>query len=321
MQAQNQRKTYLDTVAGILLVYMMFTHCAQFTGTFDTKICQTLSIAFSCFMPWFFFKSGMLHKDLPSPKDEFRYTLKKLWRPYVLFWCIGFVIHDLILYIDGDKYWVHYLLSPIKQTIWDGGTNNGELAMWFLSTFFCVRVLSISIKTISGGWIACGVIGFVLCMFNKNGIIHPYYVANFFPAMFFYGMGYYMKERQFCKSILIWAIVIFIVSFIFPSVVDFRTNSMAIGQIPLWYIYAPAGIIIFNNIFKNTFTIWPFTTIGKNAMYCFLVHWPILKIIHILFEGNIQSPVTRLTVYSILLAASLIALKPIFSHTKLREWI
>ena len=151
MQAQNQRKTYLDTVSGILLVYMMFTHCAQFTGTFDTKICQTLSIAFSCFMPWFFFKSGMLHKDLPSPKDEFRYTLKKLWRPYVLFWCIGFVIHDLILYIDGDKYWVHYLLSPIKQTICDGGTNNGVLPMWFLVTLFGVRVLSTVVKSIGGG--------------------------------------------------------------------------------------------------------------------------------------------------------------------------
>ena len=301
----------------------MFTHCAQFTGTFDTKICQTLSIAFSCFMPWFFFKSGMLHKDLPSPKDEFRYTLKKLWRPYVLFWCIGFVIHDLILYIDGDKYWVHYLLSPIKQTIWDGGTNNGELPMWFLVTLFGVRVLSTVVKSIGGGgWIACGIIGFALCAFNEGGSIRPFYVVNFFPAMFFYGMGSYMKERQFGRLPLITSVIIFAASFIYPSVVDFRVNMPTIGTVPLWYIYAPAGIIIFNNIFKNSRNVWPFTQIGRSSMFWFLAHWPVLKIIHFLFEDKIQGGTALATAcYFASLITILILIKPVFNKTKLREWI
>lgn len=151
MQAQDKRQVYLDTVAGILIVYMMLMHCEQFTDTFDTEFGKILSTTFSCFMPWFFFKSGMFCKECSTVKADFKHTVKKLWRPYLLFWCIGFAIQGVFLYIDGDKNWVHYLLSPVKQTICDGGTNNSVLPMWFLVTLFGVRVLSTVVKSIGGG--------------------------------------------------------------------------------------------------------------------------------------------------------------------------
>ena len=49
-----------------------------------------------------------------------------------------------------------------------------------------------------GRVIVCGLTGCLLAWYGRQyHTIKPYYITNTFPAMFFYGMGYYMKEKQF----------------------------------------------------------------------------------------------------------------------------
>lgn len=317
------RQSYLDTLAGIFICYMIFMHCLQFTNMNDSSFGNILGDIFSCFMAWFFFKSGMFHNWNISFKNEIVHMFNKLWRPYLLFWVIGLIINAICLYWDNDYNIIHYTLSPIKQTIWAGGSNAGALPMWFLVTLFIVKVFShIIFKTFNGyGWILCGVIGFLLCSYGK---IHPYYITNFFPAMFFYGLGNFMKEIQFKKTlIIIIASLIYIISFLYPSGVDFQSNTLCKGDFPLWYIYATSGIIIFNYVSKKlALTIYPFTYIGESSMYWYLAHWPILVIINRLYLNYSQISELRLAFLDFFtVMALLFVIKPIFKYTSLKKWI
>ena len=112
MEKQEKRITYLDTIAGVLIIYMIFMHCCQLTHMTNSLLYKEwLSIIFSCFMGWFFYKSGMSHKEHATVKSIFLHTFKKLWRPYILFWVIGFFLNALCLYWDGDSDWTHYIIS------------------------------------------------------------------------------------------------------------------------------------------------------------------------------------------------------------------
>lgn len=64
-----QRLTYLDMVSGIMIIYMIFMHCCQFTHITGTTFFKRLSVVFICFMIWFFFKSDMFYKREGSFKD------------------------------------------------------------------------------------------------------------------------------------------------------------------------------------------------------------------------------------------------------------
>lgn len=59
-----------------------------------------------------------------------------------------------------------------------------------------------------------------------------------------------MKEWQFHRIVFIGTLAIFIVSFIVPSTVSFRTNQLQQGYYSLWLIYGLAGIVVFYNISK-----------------------------------------------------------------------
>lgn len=285
----NKRLTYLDTAAGIFIIYMIFYHCSQFSGMTHNQVFKFLQVVFSCFMAWFFFKSGMFYKRDITFKEEFIHTLCKLWRPYLLFWFIGIVVEAIKYSSMGDTNLVHYVLTPFKSTLLYGGVNNGVLPMWFLVTLFAVRTLSpVMLKVCNGyGWAVCGVVGAILCHINGIygwGFIHPYYISNFFPAMFFYGMGFLMKDKQFDKKIFLIALVIYAISFAWPFMVDFHVNSVTRGNTFLWYVYAIAGIIVINYICKNSIVQFkPVTDIGRNSMWWFLAHWPVISLLDIFY--------------------------------------
>ena len=61
--------------------------------------------------------------------------------------------------------------------------------------------------------------------------------------------------------------------------VDFHVNSVTRGNTFLWYVYALAGIIVINCICKKSVMQFkPVTDIGRNSMWWFLAHWPVLSL-------------------------------------------
>lgn len=325
MSIMKRRSVYLDSVGGIMVIYMMFYHCSQFSKTTELPFLQSTSIVFTCFMAWFFFKSGMFYKN--ERFGEMRKKVKKLLRPYCAFMLIGYAAYCVDLFIEHDYNWIHYILSPIKQCLLGGGVHAWALPMWFLVTLAVVKCLAPFLlnKYKMGGVIACGLIGFLLALYSEHyHIIRPFYVVNFFPAMFFYGMGFYMKEKQYHRIILFFALTIYSASFVFPSTVDFQTNKLIQGNYFLWLIYAFAGIVVFDNVTKIVKTrIWLFTSIGEKSMYWFLAHWVLLKIISITLQRICPdlTGVRLLVIIFTSLMTLLAILQPVVYHTNLKKWL
>lgn len=320
-----QRQTYLDTVAGILIIYMIFMHCCQFTQMTESSLFKTISVVFNCFMAWFFFKSGMFHKKRQTIKNSANILKKKLLHPYLSFLIIGYIGYCISLYINKDTNWIHYLLTPIKECIVNGSIS-WALHAWFLFTLFIVKALSsVFIEKFNYGWIYCGLIGWLAAWISMNYFtLQPFYIVNFFPAMFFYGLGYTMRTKQFHKTIFILSIIVFALSIFYPSKVDFRTNQITTGSYLTWLLYASAGIIFFNNIFKIlNHKIFPFTQIGEKSMYWFLSHWILLVlIINIVEYIRIQLNNLPLLFFVFCsLIALLSVLYPLIYSTKLNRYL
>lgn len=275
------RSIYLDSIGGLMILYMIFMHCCQFAHIMDTSLCRSLSVVFCCFMAWFFFKSGMFHNTNRDIRGSLQNCMTKFLRPYAALMLIGYIGHVLSLIYQHDYNWTHYLLSPIKECVLGGGVHSWALPLWFLVTLFGVKIVAVWIlgKNKWGGVLICGLIGWILAIVGSHyKELRPYYMVNLFPALFFYGLGAKMKEMQFRRSVFLIALIAMAASFVFPSIVDFRTNRVMGGYYALWLIYALAGIIVFNNLAKRiNKSIWPITNIGRNSMYWFLIHWVVLK--------------------------------------------
>ena len=141
--------------------------------------------------------------------------------------------------------------------------------------------------------------------------------------MFFYGLGFLMKEKQFDKEIFFIALVIYAISFAWPSMVDFQANSLTRGNAFLWYVYAPAAIVVFNYICKKVnYAVRPVTNIGRNSMWWFLAHWPVLCLSDIFYvnvckiSGGVLLATEFITVMSILAL-----LHPLVNRSPLKSWI
>lgn len=323
-QFMKKRNNSIDTVAGIMILYMIFMHCCQFTNMMDCKFMQFMQIVFVGFMAWFFFKSGMYHHQEQNAKHILEKTCPKLLRPYIVFSIIGWPIYCISLLSRNDTTWWHYLLTPCKNVLLSG-SYGGALPLWFLITLLLVKVISPIIlnKFKHKGWIICGFIGWFLYRINENYLtIYPIYIMNFFPAMFFYGFGYFLKERQFNKCILFVSIIIFMVSFIYPSILDFRTNKISDGLYPLYILYSMSSIVVFNNVFKNInrSITHIFTLIGKQSMYWYCAHWPILIIINLLTKTYFPflESIQLLLISFTLVITILCLIRPLVYNTNLK---
>lgn len=286
------RDCSLDTVGGVMILYMIFMHCSQFTEMMDWEVMKHLQTIFVGFMAWFFFKSGMFHREGQNVREVATRTLPKLLRPYVAFSVAGYFVYCVVLWSRGDRDLVHYTLS-IAKSILLTGSYGGALPLWFLVTLFLVKTFSPVIvdKCKLGGVMACGLIGCACAYVESEHLkLQPYYVFNFFPAMFFYGLGYILKGKQYGKWVLGFSAVVFIASFAYPSTVDFRVNHLSVGAYPLFLIYSLAAIVVFNNAAKALGqSLWPFTQIGRQSMFWYCAHWPLLLLINLLFRNMFPS--------------------------------
>lgn len=313
----DKRNYSLDTNAGIFILYMIILHCYQFAKIPNCNFYNKTYFLYVCFMAWFFFKSGIFHHKNKTIKENIRYSFLRLWKPYLTFVIIGYIIQIILLYIKGDTYWEHYILTPIKECITGGGVPEGALHVWFIVTLFLVKSLSpLFVDKYRWSWIGCAILGYII---SYSSIPIPLYFSNFFPAMFFYGLGYTMKKMQYENITFFCAIILILLSLTPPSLVDFRRNYILEGEYLLWLLHASSAIIIYNYIGnKIPYILWPLTTIGRDSMYWYLFHWPILQIIYLLIHNSQENKTLELLITFLLLIVSLLILRPLIYKSKIK---
>lgn len=273
----------IDTLSGILILQMIFVvHCAKLSGINGIVIDKEMLIM-QFFMPWFFYKSGMLYHE-NSISNTIKKNIRHLIKPFIIFSLIGWIIIVVAPGIFVFHKPIGYLVSDTLQHFVSDGSFRGNYALWFLLSLFVVKCLFPIIKKAHIPILLIIIVSFALA-FMHNRLYHymPIYLGNIPNGLFFYSLGYAMRECQYQKNLLIICIIAFPLLFPFAGYLDFRANAIMQGN--NYFILTEAliicEIIIANNIVKS----WGgcnrkniFATVGRSAMILYVTHYIILVV-------------------------------------------
>lgn len=99
---KSNRDTSLDAVCGLFIIYMITRHAFQWSGCRDDCFYRESGNWLYMFLPWFFYKSGMFHKE-GNTKIMIKHDAYKLLKPYIVYTIIGSIIyycsHWVLFYI------------------------------------------------------------------------------------------------------------------------------------------------------------------------------------------------------------------------------
>lgn len=280
-----KRDSSLDTVAGVMTVYMIYTHICPWAGISPLPYIGKILFFF---MAWFFYKSGMFFHNM-SLSECYKKGIQRLIVPYILFSLIGWCIFFLRDIIKQEISW-QYFINSLRPVLHEGAVA-GNAPLWFLFTLFCVRIIFCLIqrakKFLPIFICLFGVLAFLL---NYWHIKDYYWISNICSGIFFFGCGYIFKNIQYDKYIFIISIIIYVGIIIYiPTFVDFRSNTFTKGNYFAWILSSLAGIIVFNNLFKLPPLQLKFlSSIGKDSMGYYVTHWIILGITYIFFFKFIE---------------------------------
>lgn len=193
----------------------------------------------------------------------------------------------LIDTVNGGYYHSNEIIRTIGSLAINGSPH-GNMPIWFLFSYFVVRVFfgcqRTFFKQISfwGILLFCVLIPYLLhfCSFR-----YPYYFANIFIGLLGYYIGYIYKKRAEKYANILVPISAFLYIGIFvlcDSVVDIRTNTLYSGYYLLWIIWSISGCMFFYYIFNKIrfpsqlFTVLGIARIGELSMTVLVLHWPAL---------------------------------------------
>jgi fucose 4-O-acetylase-like acetyltransferase len=210
-------------------------------------------------------------------------SYKRLIVPFVVFSSFGFVFFFVRkVFISGFD-----AFTTFKQTIGTflvNGAFPGNLALWFLLSLFACRLLFnyINIKWPSFALYLCPLICLLLSIiFHCLNISKPWYILNITLGLFFYSVGYLLKDKQYKWSVFIAAMIVLILIAVFKdSSVSFANNSLIYGNFYLWIIYAICAVIFANNFVKKiNIRLVPLIKIGQDSMIYYVLHMIVIDIV------------------------------------------
>jgi len=280
------RNRYIDIETGILLCYMIFGHITQWGNMQDVPACLILEKMFFFFMPFFFFKGGEFFTDKKTNVIAVS-GFKRLMIPYIVFSLIGHCLWCVHLTLTDDFSLRTVLLFPLLEVLKYGAVK-GNLALWFLLSLFCVRVLfSVIVKKVNS-IVVFIVFAIISTILNVLDLTIPDYCENIPAGLMFFSAGFVMKERQYHKKVILACILIYLSMFLFGwSLVDMRGNCLARGCYVHWIFTSIAGIILFTNILKRTENLAAFrllSYLGKNSIHYYVTHWMVLTLVMIVYR-------------------------------------
>lgn len=273
-----KRDTSIDVVAGIMLLVMMGWHITQWCHLDATWI-----IPVSFFMPWFFFKGGMMFKPKERSKVLSGGGKIRLVKPFIIWTLAGYPLYATLLWMENDHNWIHYTITLIKQLLLSWGCSC-NLALWFLLVLFAVRMAVNEIINNHLNVIICAIIAITIAyLLNMFHITSVRFLGALASGLFYFVMGYLLRNMEYRKTFVVTAAIIyFIVLLFFPIHVDLFANKVILGDWLMWPIWAICGIILFNAIScaltkrYSNFILHAFAVLGESSIDYYVVHWLVL---------------------------------------------
>ena len=282
---QNKQRTeYVDVISAIMLIFMVYTHCAQIFKWTDSFIYVNSFYLFESYMVWFFFKAGMFYKEKPM-KDCLISSYTRLIVPYIYWMLIGFLVLIISDYFKGQSETILYYIRTNISGCIKTGAGAANMPLWFLVTLFIFRMTYNMAQSKLPSPVICAFSFIVAFLLNCVGDFKPYWIPNSLCAIGFYSLGFILKDYKLSKSLFVVILLFYIVISVFEfSAVDFRTNNLLKGFYFLWIIQSFISVELFIYVFcklgrGNTGLIWNiFKNIGKNSMIIYVAHWSLLII-------------------------------------------
>ena len=186
-----KRDLSTDCMAGILVLYMVFTHVCQHLDMTEIPLYSLLERIFYFFMPWFFFKSGYYFK-LTSNCEQLQKGLVKFVKPFIFYSVIGQAIYCIHSYCSGTFEW--NMLYPAREFLGQGSVF-GNLPLWFLLTIFTSRLVynNLANNGIRNETIAFFALSFAFGL-HVLQVDEPYILANTCSGLFFMSSGNMLKH-------------------------------------------------------------------------------------------------------------------------------
>lgn len=272
-----KRLDYLDNVAGILISFMMLIHVLAW-NVIPLKNDSLWLEPLQFFMYWFYFKSGMFFKQRTT-RNFLNWGGKKLLYPFLVFSLLGYILYLVTIFINGDRNWIHYLLTPIKEFFIAGSFGANDI-LWFLTSLFCVQFLYNELMLRKVNSILIVFIGFTIAYLCHFLNIHsPEYLGNIALGISMYSLGHICREKQFHVYVASLACLFYMcILILHPSHLNLRYDALsADGIYILALMFSVAGCIVINNIFRYLPNIPVVHYIGRHSMDFYVVHMLALK--------------------------------------------
>lgn len=308
------RHLWIDAVSGILIIYMIvIIHITDWVHMNNHPIYTYGIRVFPFFLAWFFYKSGMLFRKPIESRDYINKCLKKLIHPWVIWSICGFFIWLIVQVFNNSNINIsHEIVSYCFYSIVDG-CHISNIPIWFLLTLFFVKVLFFMINRATSSfflWVLICLLPLFLIGFLKQNFslfITPLWLYNTISGLFFFSVGYYLRNIQYSKKIIGISFIIYVYVFIVDfSYVDMKNTIVLFGNYILFFLSSICGIILTNNIFRistpfllhNRWSI-PIRIlcyIGRKSFLFFVMHW----LVYNLF-GQILTGFVGLSMYVLLI--------------------
>ena len=134
-----KRDSSLDAICGLFIMYMIMGHASQWADIENDDFIVVSKYIMFMFMAWFFYKSGMFHKQMEFD-EVIKRNVKKLLYPFVCYTIIGELIFWFYLYNNGILTIRELTIQPIIELCFNGSLS-GNLPLWFLVSLFMVKMV------------------------------------------------------------------------------------------------------------------------------------------------------------------------------------
>ena len=317
------RMTYIDVVAGIMIIWMILGHCRHFSS-YQLPFPNYLAF----YMPWFFYKSGLFFNTKEN-KDLLRNDVAKYLRFFLVYSFIGWVVWSICGLLDDSILLKDCFVKPIN-TFAKSGCIKGNGALWFLLSLFIVRQIAnvilkncnkhIPIFTIPIISFFCFVAAYLL--YANRWYSHSWWIGNILSGLCFFLLGYWLRDKEkrtrlFIISVLVYFSIVFASS---ANLIDgfpylyMHANKMYSGNYLLFFPMALAGIIMTNNVFRylcKHMNIRIFEYVGQNSMNFYVTHWILFTIV--VFVAKYFFDIVHQTSLMLLLVVTSVVILPLLS--------
>lgn len=248
----NNRYQHLDVITGLLIIWMIYgDHLRYFSGVQNFVSYNELHKVFYFFMAWFFFKSGMFFSEKRTVTEVAKHDWKKFVVPYLVGCVVAMIVQAVYLLSTGQMVVKAFAVRNVIDALNHGGVS-WNIALWFLLSLYIVKIVyrwAVGFAHPLGIAVVSLAVSYTLYYF---GIFRPALIGNVPLGLFFYSVGYMLREEQYKKQVFVIALAATAMFFATNMVhtFAFRLNRVGANDIYMIVILASVcSILTFNNLF------------------------------------------------------------------------